>query len=371
MKKLLTVILPCIAAAIIFLIYIYFGGKTDSQQLSLWYVDSELSPGFMEKLEDSYNSRRSRDSYPLVLRSFDSESELAAAFEQGRPDLLLCSHVRAASLGSRGLLDSVYISGPEYLPAIEEALPYVGESFFPLGMQVPVLAYNPALLEKAGISPEFQSLESFIKLAGEYRDKTDTPFFTVQELEPLLCSWCGSLGTELSGRLELDSLEKDFTDVYNSLAQAAIDGSFLPPDQQAVELVSSGLLPCALLCSNHVYAMAEGLDFALLPLPEDGTRLYVPDILGLAVTGANSYSMASAADFLSWLFEELSAESIMGQGLVPAVPLEDIPAATALTELLLDMNRTWEALIYPPLGSYAENCGKTEAQLCRALDSLY
>ena len=130
MKKLLLVAIPCTAALVVFLIYLNLA-RSGGSQLSLWYVEEELPPSVMESLAEEYNSQRGRDSYELLLRSFSSEEDLAAAFEQGRPDLLLCSYTRAASLGSRGLLGAVELADRDYLPALEEALPCAGRSFFP------------------------------------------------------------------------------------------------------------------------------------------------------------------------------------------------------------------------------------------------
>ena len=131
MKKILTAVLSCAAALLIFILYMKLSGGGSSQKLNLWYVEGDVSRPALETLAESYNSQRSRDSYPLSLEGFETEEALASAFESRRPDLLLCSYTRAASLGSRGQLGSVERSVGDYLPETEDAMPLPGRAFFP------------------------------------------------------------------------------------------------------------------------------------------------------------------------------------------------------------------------------------------------
>lgn len=371
MKKLVLVAVPCAAALIVFLIFqSLFPG--DSSLLKVWYVEGEFPSSAMESLAGEYESQRGRDSYELSLRSFSSEEDLAAAFELERPDLLLCSYTRAASLGSRDLLGAVELADRDYLPALEEALPFAGRSFFPIGAQSPILVYNASLLEQAGISPEFESFESFMDLASEYREKSGKPFFSVESLSPLLCSCCASLGYRLEGEPEQDGMNKDFARIYNALASAAMDGSFLPPGEDRLKLAAAGLLPCLVLDRPPESALPEGLGYAPLPLPQEGAEVYVPQILGFAVTGANSYALPSVRDFLLWLQEGFSVEDGLALGLAPVTQQAKLAQpGDALAALLMDSYNNSRALIYPPLGSFVRNRQAMEEQLWGALDLLY
>lgn len=370
MKKILMSAAACAAALIVFLIYLKFeqGGQ---QRLSLWYVEEYISAAAMEDLAEGYAGQRGREACELSLRSFSSEEELAAAFEQEQPDLLMCSYARAASLGSRGLLGEVELAAGDYLPAIEEALPFAGRSFFPLGSRVPVLAYNPAVLDETGISPEFESFESFMDTAGEYREKTGAPFFSAESLSPLLCALCGSLGYELKGEPELDGMDEDFRYVYNYLASAAIEGSFLPPGEGRLELAAGGLLPCAVLDSPSSSGLPEGLSYAPLPLPKGGETVYVPEILGFAVTGANTYALPGVRDFALWLRDYFSAEDALELGLIPASPLSEAETSSGLDNILIESWHNSEAHVYPPLGDFFDNRRNMETLLGHALDLLY
>ena len=91
MKKWLWVIAALLAAAALFLSYRFSSPGRNGQQLKLWYVSGEFSPADMELLASRYNDQRQGERYTLVPRGFSTEEELAAAFEQSRPDLLLCS----------------------------------------------------------------------------------------------------------------------------------------------------------------------------------------------------------------------------------------------------------------------------------------
>ena len=371
MKKILTAALSCVAAHLIFILYMKLSDDGSSQKLNLWYVEGDISLSSLEALAESYNSQRSRDSYALSLQGFETEEALASAFETQRPDLLLCSYTRAASLGSRGQLGSVDQSVGDYLPEIEQALPFAGQSFFPIGSRVPILVFNTSVLEEAGISPDFENLESFISAAQDYLEKTGSPFFSASGLSPLLCTWSASLGYQLKGRPELDAMDEGFARCYNTLASAAMEGSFLPPGEDRLEMAAAGLLPCVFVDSPLLSELPEGLGYTTLPLPENGEAVYVPDIIGFAVTGANTYALPSVQAFGFWLSRSFSPESALQLGLVPAVstPLsqESRDAGTPLADISIDFRQ----VIYPPLGEFAENREEMELSLCRALDLLY
>lgn len=361
-----------LAAAVFFLIFFLFPRNRSQQQLSLWYVSGDYSPAVMELLAQTYNDQREKDDYPLVVRAFATEDELAAAFEQSQPDLLMCSYVRAASLGSREQLAALDGIDYSYLPTIESVLPYAGHSFFPIGSSVPVLAYNKALLEDVGITPEFGSLEALCAAAELYYEKSGSPFFTAQATAPLLAAWSASLGYELHGNLGRDSLSEAFCRIYNLLAQCAYNGSFLPLSENAPQMVEAGLLPCALISSIQAAQLSDHCGFAPLPLPEDGSTVYVPELMGLAVTGANTHALPSARAFLSWMNASLSSGNLaLSMALIPAGKEVSCTVDTDLATLLMDIYKNYEPRLYSPLGDYAEAQPEFESQLCRTLDLLY
>ena len=371
MKKWLWPLAALLAAASLFVTYRFSSPGRNGQQLKLWYVSGEFSPADLELLASRYNDQRQGEHYALEVRGFATEEELAAAFAQSRPDLLLCSYDRAASLGSREQLGSLDGADWDYLPEIEDSLPYAGRSFFPLGSAVPLLVYNEAALEAAGITAEFSSLEELCTTAEAYREKTGKPFFTAGTVTPLLTVWCGSLGYALRGDAERDALNSTFCKVYNQLAQCAYGGSFLPPTEDAPGLVETGELPCALLSSTQAVSLADGCTAVPLPLPEGGAAVYVPEIMGLAVTGANSYALPSARAFLLWLRENCSPWDALSLGLVPTGAAADCEPDLALSQLLMEVYENRRPLVYAPLGSYMEQRQEMEDQLDRALDLLY
>ena len=371
MKKWLWALAALFAAAALLIPYRFSSPGRSGQQLKLWYVSGDFSPADLELLASRYNDQRQGEHYALEVRGFGTEEELAAAFEQSRPDLLLCSYDRAASLGSREQLGSLAGADWDYLPAIEDSLPYAGRSFFPLGSAVPVLVYNQAALEAAGIAADFASLEELCATAEAYHEKFGKPFFTAHAVTPLLTVWCGSLGYELQGDAERDALSERFCRVYNGLAQCAYTGSFLPPTEDAPGLVEVGEPPCALISSTQAVSLAEGCAAVPLPLPEGGAAVYVPEIMGLAVTGANSYALPSARAFLLWLRENYSPWDALSLGLVPAGAAADCEPDLAMSQLLMEIYENRRSLVYSPLGSYMEQRQKMEDQLGRALDLLY
>lgn len=371
MKRWFWALAAFLAAAALFIAYRFLSPSGNSQQLKLWYVSGDFSPAVMELLANNYNQQRQEGDCPVSLRAFATEAELAAAFEQTRPDLLLCSYDRAASLGSREQLAELVGADWDYLPAIEDSLPYAGRSFYPLGSAVPVLVYNVAALAEAGIQMDFSSLEGLCATAEAYHEKTGKPFFTAGGVSPLLAVWCGSLGYELRGDMERDALNESFCRVYNQLAQCVYHGGFLPPAENLTDFVETGELPCALISSTWVVTLAEGCAAVPLPLPAEGQAVYVPEIMGIAVTGANSYALPSAKAFVLWLRENYSPWDALALGLVPSGAAVDCQPDLALSKLLMEIYESRQPLVYAPLSDYMEKRQEMEKQLHHALDLLY
>lgn len=371
MKKWAWGLAALLAAAALLITYRLSSPGRSGQQLKLWYVSGDFSPAVMELLASHYNEQRRENDYPVSLRGFATEEELAAAFEQSQPDLLLCSYDRAASLGSREQLAELVGADWDYLPEIEDGLPYAGRSFFPLGSAVPLLAYNEAALAEAGVQADFASLEGLCATAEAYYEQTGKPFFTAGGVSPLLAVWCGSLGYALCGDAERDALSEVFCRVYNQLAQCAYDGCFLPPSENFTDFVETGELPCALISSTQAVTLAESCVLALLPLPAEGEAVYVPELMGLAVTGANSYALPSAKAFLLWLRDNYSPWDALALGLVPAGAAAECEPDLELSRLLMAVYESRRPLLYPPLSGYMENRREMEERLCYALDLLY
>lgn len=371
MKKWAWSLTVVFAAVALLIAYRFSSPGRSSQQLKLWYVSGDFSPAVMELLASHYNEQRREEDYPVSMRGFATEEELAAAFAQSRPDLLLCSYDRAASLGSREQLAELVGADWDYLPEIEDSLPYAGRSFFPLGSAVPLLAANDGALAEAGIQADFASLEGLCATAEAYHAKTGKPFFTAGGVSPLLAAWCGSLGYALRGDVERDTLSEVFCRVYNQLAQCAYDGSFLPLREDVTDYVETGELPCALISSPQAVSLADGCTLALLPLPEEGEAVYVPELMGLAVTGANSYALPSAKAFILWLRNNYSPWDALALGLVPAGAAMECEPDLELSRLLMTAYESRRPLLYPPLSGYMEKRQEMENRLCHALDLLY
>ena len=221
------------------------------------------------------------------------------------------------------------------------------------------------------ITAEFTTLEELCAAAEAYRERTGKPFFTAHAVTPLLAACCGSLGYELQGDAERDALNERFCRVYNGLARCAFEGSFLPPSENFTDFVETGELPCALISSTQAVSLADGCAAVPLPLPEGGAAVYVPEIMGLAVTGANSYALPSARAFLLWLRENYSPWDALSLGLVPTGAAADCEPDLALSQLLMGVYENRRPLVYAPLGSYMEQRQEMEDQLDRALDLLY
>ena len=79
-------------------------GASYAQPLRLWYISGDCSDRALEALVSDYNRRAGKQARAVAVQSFEDEAALGAAFETDMPDLLLCSHAKAAQLASRSVL---------------------------------------------------------------------------------------------------------------------------------------------------------------------------------------------------------------------------------------------------------------------------
>ena len=93
----------------------------EQHQLKLWYVESAPMAENLVQLIEEFNA--SSSGYKVVPRAFESEQKLAAAFDSGHPDLLLCGHERAFALYEQDKLTDISSAlgedAPEFLSGVD------------------------------------------------------------------------------------------------------------------------------------------------------------------------------------------------------------------------------------------------------------
>lgn len=323
--------------------------------LTLWYAEPDLSPAVMESL-----LTRCREESGIFVNAerFAGEQALAEAFETGRPDLLFCSHIRAAQ-----------IDGGEGLAAVAEALPLpetlteagsmVGASFFPIGMRLPLLLTNTTLT-----TAQFDSLESLLLAARE------TPFITSDEWSMLLYTAMSAEGRQMQGVLEKDRENKRYVALYNLLAEAYFRGGLVVTQENAAEYVRQGLLSCAIVRSTAPAGLEDaGLAFQPVPLPDGAKERYPAELMGFALLqGANT---ETAERFAQWLRNSQGTKEALAAGLVP-ITRGDAGTETsgALGKFLLSFVGK-ETLFLPDAEEpFFENRASCEQSLRKALELL-
>ena len=108
------VLIGAVAAGLLCLALYHYTpvSRGEHGSLSLWYAEQDCPRPVMEALLADY---RTQTQCLVIAEAFPDETALGEAFEDGRPDLLLCSHVRACDLDRRGPLKS-----PGELPPLPE-----------------------------------------------------------------------------------------------------------------------------------------------------------------------------------------------------------------------------------------------------------
>lgn len=320
LRRVLAVILALLIAAGI---YILLDRKEDNSRgaVTLWYDKNSPLAGETEALVKSYNADIKRKTLPVEIKCFDSEEELAAAYEVGSPDILLCSHLRAFSLYGRSKLTDISaeetFSAPVYPKNISSRNGSIGKSFFPIGISVPVLALNTALAPQTS----FDGFEALFAAASDYTAENGKPFLSVSSAAELYYIYLLRFSSEFGGEFDAINGSEQTLALYNVFAEAAFDGSIAFLGEDTVKYFENGAIACAILPSDRLKGLpAERLCVSDIPAPDGSdSRDTVGEAYGLAVTNGGCRSTRDTAAFITWMFENGRASQAAADGrLVPA-----------------------------------------------------
>lgn len=325
------------------------GEKASRDYISIWYVEGDSAAAPLTALCDEYNAQLAEGMLPVGLRAFADEESLAAAFDSGRPDMLLCSHLKAEDLQQRGHLRE--IRGLSILPAypqyLEERLDCTGLSFFPIGHDVQLICAKKGVLDSEALRNPENLMAAVSALSGEGRRAV----FTADDYAALLYQWLLSLSTEFHAEKSLDLREDNYKYVYNLIAQSAYDGGAVSMEYPAYELVRQNYLGCAALSSSCLAGKSvDGLELYRLPVFKD-SELCMSLCSGLAVTAREGRSSRSMAAFLSFLLAEDRVTALaLEASLSPAVASE-LAVEADKDKLLMDLS---ESCVFHLPGLYSD-----------------
>ena len=327
-----------------------------SQGITLWYTEEDCP---RELMESALALCRQETGSWVEGVCFPDEEALGEAFETGRPDLLFCSHVRAAQLDGREKLAA--IASPLPVPAALEGLrPAAGASFFPVGSRLPLLLVNTALCDTG-----FPDFETLLSTAGK------KPFVISGCWAEALYAACAAKGDTMTGIPAEDGENETYAALYNLIAGAAFRGGLLAGDN-AVDRVRLGEIPCAVVPSTEIAAIPRSdLTFRALPLPlpKGGETARPAELMGFALLGGADTE--AAARFLQWLWNGRCHELAFAAGLVPIADANTGAGGdSAFGELLAELAGSG-ALYWPDADeAFFQNRGACERDLRDTLDLL-
>ena len=300
--------------------------RASTGRLTLWYAQEDFSPAVMG---DLLARCRAATGLRIEATAFPEEESLGAAFENNRPDLLFCNHIRAASLAERDNLSGL----PEALPfseSLRTAGEEIGTSFFPIGGRLPLLLTHT--------TESFETLEALLTAEGE------RPVLAGSCWSDLLFTACLSRGYWMQGVPETDGRYAVWQELFNSL------------------------VPCAIVRSTELAGLTgDGLSLRLLPLPEGGEALYPGELMGFAVMeGAH---LPAVQRFITWLFSGAEdGSAALAAGLVPVHA--GAPARSAAEKSLADFAMGGTVCFLAPDSAYYANRAAFEQRIAPALDLL-
>lgn len=325
-------------------------------RLTLWYAEEDCPRPVMEALLADY---RQETRCLVEAVAYPDEGALGDAFEDGKPDLLLCSHVRAIDLDRRAPLKSPGELPP--LPAsVEKFLPATPGCYWPVGSRVPLLLYDAERLTEPP-----KSLEALLRFAEE----AGKPVLAAESWAELLQAGMLSRGKALHGVFETNRAEKTYIELYNALAAAVFAGGVGETDDPAL-CVRQGKLTCAIVPSTALAWLGEGDPaVSLLPLPEKGKPVYSAELLGFAFLGDEEIA-GEAMDFLTWLaIGNRNASLALHAGLVPLTVPEEEPEAP-LEMLLCELSAGGSLCFLDADSDLDRNRSALECRLRQGLDLL-
>ncbi len=327
------------ALAIVGGIYAFAVSRPDDSRgaITVWYVEGGTMSDEFVSLAAGYNKSISRSSLPVQCVPFADEDALAAAFDSGAPDLVLCSHYRAFDMHARGKLTDISAAlgdgAPDYPRALSSRSESIGTSFFPVGSEVQVLFVNTALTGGRDIS----TLEALSAAAAEYSAAEGKPFYAVADYAALFFTEYLREGEEFGADSAARSSEM-YKRIYNLLAENAYTGALsLSDDEDMLSAVSAGELGCA-IAGSAALPKKLGRGVSVLPVPpltEDGGEGTLGCAWGLAVVARGSRSTGDISSFLAWLFSS-------NRDMRLALQTQLVPAQSGS---LITHDALWSALI--------------------------
>ena len=351
-------ILILAAAAVLCLVMTrvsYGGRRQGTGSLTLWFSLTDCPQDAMETLlARCFEETGIR----VAATAFENEQALGAAFEEGRPDLLFCGHVRAANLGG----ELAKLKSPLPVPKeLRDVGPAPGVSFIPAGSRLPLLLVNTAEADAA-----FEDLEALLDAAD-----TDTPYLAGDCWAELLYTACASLGETVRGDMAQDAKNETWAALYNRLALAAFRGG-LVSRESAAQYVLQGVVPCAAARSTELAALPKNdRSFRALPLPmpAGGETVYPAELMGFVLLeGADT---ETAERFAAWLWQGPRVDFAASAGLVQISSVDSAEGKSTPLAKLLEELRESGALVWPGAEDpFFQNREAIEREIRAALDLL-
>lgn len=352
----------------------------EQHRLRLWYVKSMPLADMLEELAEKFNALGS--GYAVELRGFESEERLAAAFDGGHPDLLLCGHERAFSLYDQEKLTDISAAlgtnAPEFLSGVDAYSRSVGKCYFPLGAQTQLLYVNGEAYDTsstgAGVGDAaFETIEALCSMATAYGRETGKPFMTADSFADIFFNCMLQYGSVFSADSETDMQDENYKKLYNLLADAAYNHGLRALDGNAARLTEQGETVCALVHSSQLGGtLPENMRVYPFPRVKDGDELCSAELWGVAVMTRAQEKLEGAAKFIEWLCEPGQyTENALGSGCIPLITGARYTGTEPLQSALMDIYSNKRMYLASADSGYYKNRDAFDADFAAALELFY
>ncbi|MBE5925930.1 MAG: extracellular solute-binding protein [Lachnospiraceae bacterium] len=348
-KRGLFILLGCLFA---FMTSCDKSGKKEIITLEMWHNYGGTMQTTMDKLIDEFNSTVGKEKGIVInTTTITSSSELNESLnmivdgEQGAPnmpDICTAYPKVAILLQEQNLIADFddYLTDDEldkYVDTfVEEGRFNEGLYVFPIAKSTEVLYVNQTLFDKfaAETGADISSLATFEgieSLAKEYNKWSGGKAFYAAD------SWFNvaqvgmkQLGNNIFKEEELNLNSEEYEYIFDTFANAVVDGGVVIYDGFASDLSKTGDIICSSGSSAGILFYGdtvtypdntvEEVEYNILPYPvfEDGDKVALQRGGGLIIGKSNSKKEAAAVEFVKWLTDtNQNMEFISSTGYLP------------------------------------------------------
>lgn len=319
-------------------------GSSEETVLTIWCTADNPYSVPIERLINKYNAEVMGRELYAKLTVFDSEEDMARAFDIEKPDIFLTDYKRSKILNDAGKLayGTSSVSGIQYKTALKDMDPYIGQTIFPLGVCTQLLVCEKGLYETPPIT-----LAALFKDAQAYGAENIRTYIYVEDFSELFCRAVKERGGSFQGNYK-DSSDQ-YKTIYNYIGGAAYSYGVECGPYDALSLIKEGYVKCAIVSSLETKDL-DIKEFDVFEVPQAGETKHITGTIYCMAMPAEAKT-TRATSLLKWLSNPARLQNLaLDCHCVPVITLKEF-SGTTYEQILVNISNT--SVFYTP--KYSSN----------------